>query len=177
MHRARHRPDRRRPAGHLCMTQCAVVRARKVAHFDAFTLSIHFVQYEELFCRVMRFISSHSTQLFQKSSAVPVGPEPLRVTASVRVHVAGFMIACRCASGACGLVSGREGPYPRLAVEGRSTTATRAACSTSPMSPRRPSEAPVRSAGCSAHGGWPMAACPASRLGSSEPGDTTRLRL
>ena len=66
------------------------------------------------------------------------------------------------------LTGERSGPPPRLAVEGRSSEHGL----THPVSDVtyiKPMLLP--------HGGWPMAAGPASRLGSFEPGDKTGLRL
>ena len=66
------------------------------------------------------------------------------------------------------LTGERSGPPPRLAVEGRSSGHGL----THPISDVtyvKPMLLP--------HGGWPMAAGPASRLGFVEPGDKTGLRL
>ena len=62
----------------------------------------------------------------------------------------------------------RSGPPPRLAVEGRSS-------GHGPM--LRISDVDKVKPMLLPHGGWPMAAGPASRLGSIEPGDKTGLRL
>ena len=62
----------------------------------------------------------------------------------------------------------RSGPPPRLAVEGRSS-------GHGPMLPI--SDVDKVKPMLLPHGGWPMAAGPASRLGSIEPGDKTGLRL
>ena len=62
----------------------------------------------------------------------------------------------------------RSGPPPRLAVEGRSS-------GHGPMLPI--SDVDKVKPMLLPHGGWPMAAGPASRLGSVEPGDKTGLRL
>jgi len=63
---------------------------------------------------------------------------------------------------------GTLGPSPRLAVEGRSS-------GHGPMLPI--SDVDKVKPMLLPHGGWPMAAGPASRLGSVEPGDKTGLRL
>ena len=62
----------------------------------------------------------------------------------------------------------RSGPPPRLAVEGRSS-------GHGPMLPI--SDVDKVKPMLLPHGGWPMAAGPASRLGSIEPGEKTGLRL
>ena len=66
------------------------------------------------------------------------------------------------------LTGERSGPPPRLAVEGRSS-------GHGPMLPI--SDVDKVKPMLLPHGGWPMAAGPASRLGSIEPGDKTGLRL
>ena len=66
------------------------------------------------------------------------------------------------------LTGERSGPPPRLAVEGRSS-------GHGPMLPI--SDVDKVKPMLLPHGGWPMAAGPASRLGSVEPGDKTGLRL
>ena len=65
----------------------------------------------------------------------------------------------------------RSGPPPRLAVEraDRVDTAHGPMLPISDVDKVKPMLLP--------HGGWPMAAGPASRLGSVEPGDKTGLRL
>ena len=66
------------------------------------------------------------------------------------------------------LTGERSGPPPRLAVEGRSS-GHGLTHSISDVDYIKPMLLP--------HGGWPMAAGPASRLGSFEPGDKIGLRL
>ena len=66
------------------------------------------------------------------------------------------------------LTGERSGPPPRLAVEGRSS-------GHGPMLPI--SDVDKVKPMLLPHGGWPMAAGPASRLGSIEPGEKTGLRL
>ena len=62
----------------------------------------------------------------------------------------------------------RSGPPPNLAVEGRSS-GHGLMLPISDVDKVKPMLLP--------HGGWPMAAGPASRLGSVEPGEKTGLRL